>query len=193
MITVLSATAVREARPADFDAIRAIAAAANEEFRAAMGEGLYAGYLANVLDLDRRAQESMLLVAEQDGEIVGTITLYGDVNDEGIPARFPDRTAGIRATAVSPAARGRGIGSQLVTEALQRARASGAKAIALHTATCMSAAMRLYERHGFQRVGQYDFRANDFFAAGSGATLDALAFLMVLDAEVQPRSRAGRS
>ena len=181
MVSVIAATAIREARPADFDAIRAIAAAANEEFRPVMGEALYAGYITNVLDVDRRAREAMLLIAEQDREIVGTITLYRDINGEGIPVRFPDGTAGIRATAVSPAARGRGIGSELVSAALRVAQASGANATALHTATCMGAAMRLYERHGFQRVPDLDFRANDFFAAGDGASLDALAFVKGLD------------
>lgn len=184
MASVLAATAIRDAGPADFDAIRAIAAAANEEFRPAMGEALYAGYIANVLDLDRRAREATLLVAEQDGRIVGTITLYRDINAEGIPVRFPDGTAGIRATAVSPAARGQGIGGELVSAALKRAHGSAAKAIALHTATCMSAAMRLYERHGFQRAPEHDFRANDFFAGGDGVSLDALAFVVGLDAAV---------
>jgi ribosomal protein S18 acetylase RimI-like enzyme len=182
MVSVLATTSIREAGSADFDAIRAVAGAANEEFRPAMGETTYAGYIANVLDLDRRAGEALLLIAEQGSRIVGTITLYRDINGEGIPVRFPDGTAGIRATAVSPAARGLGVGGDLVTAALQRARRSGARAIALHTATCMRAAMRLYERHGFQRAPEYDFRANDFFTAVDGASLDALAFVKDLDA-----------
>jgi ribosomal protein S18 acetylase RimI-like enzyme len=189
MVSVIAGTAVREARPTDFDAIRAIASAANEEFLPAMGETTYRGYIANVLDLDRRAREALLLVAELDGQIVGTITLYRDINGEGMPVHFPDGTAGIRATAVSPAARGQGIGSELVTAALERARGSGAKAIALHTATCMRAAMRLYERHGFQRAPAYDFRANEFFTAGDGAALDALAFVRALDAGSQDTTR----
>jgi ribosomal protein S18 acetylase RimI-like enzyme len=184
MVSVLAATSIREARSADFDAIRAMARAANDEFRAPMGETTYAGYIANVLDLDRRAREAMLFIAEQTGQIVGTITLYRDINSEGIPVRFPDGTAGIRATAVSPTARGLGIGGELVMAAVHRARGSGATAIALHTAPCMRAAMRLYERHGFQPAPEYDFRANDFFTAGDGASLDALAFVKALDAGV---------
>jgi ribosomal protein S18 acetylase RimI-like enzyme len=178
MVTVASATAVRVAMPSDFDAIRVIAAAANEEFRAPMGEALYEGYLANVLDVERRAREANLLVAAQGAEILGTITLYRDINEEGMPARFPGGTAGIRATAVSPAARGQGIGGELVVAAIVRSRAFGAKAIALHTAGCMGAAMRLYERHGFQRAPEHDYRANDYFSSGAGTTLDALAFVL---------------
>ncbi len=181
MVIVRSRTSFREAGPDDFDAIRAVAAAANEEFRAPMGETLYEGYLANVLDVDVRAREAAVLVAESRADIVGTITVYRDINEEGMPTAFPIGTAGIRATAVSPAARGQGIGTELVNAAIARARSFGATAIALHTADCMVDAMRLYERHGFQRVPEHDFRANDFFDARAGATLDALAFVLDLD------------
>jgi ribosomal protein S18 acetylase RimI-like enzyme len=151
-----------------------------------MGDTLFAGYIANVLDVERRALDASVLVAASAGEIAGTITLYRDINEEGMPVAFPAGTAGIRATAVSPNARGRGIGTELVTAAIDLARALGARSIALHTASFMEAAMRLYERSGFQREPERDFRANDFFGAGSGATLEALAFVLDLD-------RGGRS
>ena len=121
-------------------------------------------------------------MAETGAEIVGTITVFRDINEEGMPVAFPAGTAGIRATAVSPTLRGLGIGSELVNAAIARARSFGARAIALHTADCMVDAMRLYERHGFQRVPEHDFRANDFFDARAGETLNALAFVLDLDA-----------
>jgi ribosomal protein S18 acetylase RimI-like enzyme len=179
---MLAATVVRDAVPAEFDAVRRIATRANDEFRAPMGDRLYQGYLANVLDVERRAAEAAVLVAEREGELLGTITVYRDVNAEGMPARLPDGTAGIRATAVDPSARGRGIGAELVAAALSRAAGWGAPAIALHTAPCMEAAIRLYERFGFRREPGYDYRANDFFADGSGEPLEAIAFVLDLRA-----------
>jgi len=171
---------IREAVPGDFGAIRAIATAANQEFRAQMGGSLYEGYLANVLDVEPRARHGTLFVAELDGDVAGTITLYRDIEAEGIPVRLPAGTAGIRATAVRPSARGHGVGSTLVETAISRARNLGAEAIALHTAHCMTAAVRLYERHGFMRAPDYDYLANDYFASGEGARLDALAFVLGL-------------
>jgi len=179
---VRSRTAVRDAGSGDFEAIRDVASAANEEFRSPMGDLLFAGYLANVLDVEPRARDAAVLVAESGAEIVGTITVYRDINTEGMPTDFPARTAGIRATAVSPSVRGQGIGTELVNAAIATARSFGSCAIALHTADCMVSAMRLYERHGFQRAPEHDFRANDFFHAGTGATLDALAFVLDLEA-----------
>ena len=146
-----------------------------------MGETLFAGYLANVLDVEVRARDAAVLVAESGAEIVGTITSIGTSTRKGCPTAFPAGTAGIRATAVSPTVRGQGIGSELVNAAIARARSFGATAIALHTAGCMVAAMRLYERHGFRRAPEHDFRANDYFGAGAGETLDALAFVLELD------------
>ncbi len=181
MISVRSQEAVRVATPRDFSAIRAVATAANEEFRSAMGDALFAAYLANVLEVERRARDAAVLVVDSGSEIVGTITVYRNISDEGMPVAFPAGTAGIRATAVSPGVRGRGIGAALVSAAIAKAQQDGAAAIALHTAACMEAATRLYERHGFRRSPAHDFRANDFFAEGAGATLEALAFVRDLD------------
>jgi ribosomal protein S18 acetylase RimI-like enzyme len=181
MITVTPATAIRDAEPGDFDAVRDVASAANQEFRAPMGDVLFEGYLANVLDVATRARDGVVLVALDGAEVVGTITIYRDINEEGIPVSFPAGTAGIRATAVSPTRRGRGIGAELVNAAIARAMSFGAKTLALHTAACMHGARRLYERHGFLRVPEHDFRANTFFAAEDGETLDALAFVLDLD------------
>ena len=182
MVIVRSPTAIRDARTSDFGAIRAVAAAANEEFRLPMGETLFAGYLANVLDVELRARDATVLVAMSNDEVVGTITVYRDINQEGMPAAFPAGTAGIRSTAVSPAVRGEGVGSELVGAAIALAQSFGAGRMALHTAGCMESAMRLYERHGFRRAPEHDYRANDYFAGGAGATLDALAFVLDLGA-----------
>jgi ribosomal protein S18 acetylase RimI-like enzyme len=173
---------VRDARAADFPAIQALAVAATEEFREAMGNDMFRSYLANVLDIEARAAEATVLVAELGRIVVGTVTLYGDANDEGMPVHFPPGTAGVRAMAVSPTTRNRGIGSVLVEEVLTRARSSGARRIALHTVACMNAARRLYERHGFQRAPISDYIANDFFASSRERPLEALASIF----ELQP-------
>jgi GNAT superfamily N-acetyltransferase len=177
----MSSLVIRPAETIDCGAIRAVAAAANEEFRKAMGERFYRSYLANVLDVEARSRVATVLVAEIDNTIVGTITVFEDVNDEGMPARFPDRTAGIRATAVTPVARGHGIGSRLVQAAIEIACGQRAEAIALHTAECMNAATALYRRHGFVRATPYDYVANDFFGGRDGRPLEAMAYVLALD------------
>jgi ribosomal protein S18 acetylase RimI-like enzyme len=56
---------------------------------------------------------------------------------------------------VSPSFRGLGVGNLLLDAAVQRARELGYKEILLDTLGSMTAAMRMYERAGFERVGAY--------------------------------------
>ena len=51
-----------------------------------------------------------------------------------------------------PTARGRGLGSALLTHCLQAARSAGFARCYLETLARMTEAARLYERHGFERV-----------------------------------------
>ena len=85
-----------------------------------------------------------VLLARSDGQIAGSLTL----------AMFPAPT-GLRAwiedVVVDEAARGQGIGALLTEEALQFARAAGARTVDLTTRPSREAAGRLYERAGFQQ------------------------------------------
>jgi ribosomal protein S18 acetylase RimI-like enzyme len=84
-----------------------------------------------------------LLVARAEGTIVGTLTL----------AMFPIPTgfrAWIEDVVVDEAARGKGIGAALTTEAIGLARAAGARTVDLTSRPSRQAAGRLYERAGFE-------------------------------------------
>ncbi|MFS0863447.1 GNAT family N-acetyltransferase [Fredinandcohnia sp. 179-A 10B2 NHS] len=103
-----------------------------------------------------------LLVCELDEKIVGSVVLFPANTDayEGSLEEldYPE----IRMLAVAPEARGKGVASALISECIQRAKAKGFKAIGLHTGDFMENAMKLYKKHGFERLPQYDFEpAND--------------------------------
>jgi ribosomal protein S18 acetylase RimI-like enzyme len=66
---------------------------------------------------------------------------------------FPE----IRLLAVTPAARGRGVGAALMRECVRRARQSGEAVLSLHTTQLMQAAVRMYARLGFVRAPELDF------------------------------------
>ena len=76
----------------------------------------------------------------------------------------------VRLLAVAPVARGHGIGAALIRECVKRARQSGAEAITLHTTDMMQVAMGLYERMGFARAPELDFRP------GPGITVKGYRF-----------------
>jgi GNAT superfamily N-acetyltransferase len=168
---------IRSALVTDVDALRGVIGRANEPFRGLVDDRLFGPYLASAIDVERRLEEADVLAAELDGRVVGTITFYRDATDEGIPVRFPEGTAGIRATAVEPAARGRGIGTALVDACLARAAEIDARAVGLHTATFMVAAVTIYERCGFARAPRYDFEWSQFFGGPTSEVEAAVAYL----------------
>ncbi len=88
------------------------------------------------------APGTVLLVARDGGEIVGTLTL--------LLYRIPTGPrAWIHDVVVDESARSRGVGEALTREALEIARAAGAETVNLTTRRHREAAHRLYERLGF--------------------------------------------
>jgi GNAT superfamily N-acetyltransferase len=103
-----------------------------------------------------------LLVADLDGEIIGSVALFPaeiDAYEGHVEVLdYPE----IRMLAVAQRTRKKGVASALINECITRAKASGSTYIGLHTADFMRDAMRLYERMGFERIPQFDFQpAND--------------------------------
>jgi ribosomal protein S18 acetylase RimI-like enzyme len=88
------------------------------------------------------------LVAELDGRLAGYIRVKPVT-----PLRENAHVLGIVGLAVAPANRRRGVASALLAAAEQHARARGARKLSLRVLGTNEMAMRLYERHGFQREG----------------------------------------
>jgi mycothiol synthase len=88
-----------------------------------------------------------ILFAEriEDGALVGTTTAW-EADLEG------KRMGLVHWVAVEPAHRGRGLGDALLAAALHAMRARGHTEAFLNTDVVLRAAVRLYERMGFERV-----------------------------------------
>jgi ribosomal protein S18 acetylase RimI-like enzyme len=95
-----------------------------------------------------------VLVAADDAGIVGTVMLQTWPNG-GKFLRGPDE-AEIRALAVRPEARGRGVGRELVDAVIERAASLGVKHLLLLTQQEMRTAHRIYEEAGFARLPNRD-------------------------------------
>lgn len=85
---------------------------------------------------------SVLLVAEEDGYIYGSLTLALFRIPTGLRAWIED-------VVVDSEARGKGVGQSLNEAALDRARSEGAKTVDLTSRPSREAANRLYQRLGF--------------------------------------------
>ncbi len=147
---------IREARPDEFADAGEVTALAYREF-VGPGEPAWDEYLAHIADVASRAQAATILVATAEGGILGSATLeMGERIDDDDPPLAPDE-AHIRMLGVHPDARGRGIGRALIDACFDRARSAGRTRMTLHTTTRMTAARRMYESMGFERLPDRTF------------------------------------
>jgi ribosomal protein S18 acetylase RimI-like enzyme len=84
--------------------------------------------------------------------ILGSVLLYKNAED------YLPEWWSVRLLAVSPAARGQGVGRLLMEECVRRSREGGGKVLGLHTTDMMAVARGMYERMGFKRVPELDFQ-----------------------------------
>src|SRR5262245_60038411 len=156
MTPVLSPTrtVVRVATRDDVPRIADVIWAAYQEFAPDLG-AVYPAYLADLLDVEVRLTSGTVLVAEADGSVTGTATLYTEAPRGG--SGWPQGWALGRALAVDPDARGHGTAKSLVRAVIARAMRAGADELCLHTGEFMTAAVALYESLGFRRDPAHDF------------------------------------
>jgi GNAT superfamily N-acetyltransferase len=137
--------------------------AAYSEYEPSFPAENWVPYLKDILDLEGRAEASELLVAELGDRIVGCVSYFPPGSKASYPSdsyseRWPDDWSAIRLLAVDPGARGHGVGRRLTVVCIERAKKAGAPAMGLHTTAPMGIARAMYERMGFERAPQYDFR-----------------------------------
>lgn len=137
-----SPVAVRDARPEDADDVARLLRIVGTRLPpgdARVGEGL----------ADFLADGGTVLVAEEEGRVVGVCTL--------LIRRFSPMDASpgawLDGLAVEERYRGRGIGRALMQEARRRAEEAGCDSVILHTHEDQKEALRLYEELGLVRHG----------------------------------------
>ena len=145
---------LRRATQQDYQAVGEVTVAAYEPFTLGP-EDPYLEHLRNAAARDAQA-ELWVATADDGDRVVGTVTLCR----EGSPWReLADHDEGeFRMLAVAPDARRSGVGESLVRLVLDRFREEGATAIVMSSLNEMTDAHRLYERLGFERTPERDWR-----------------------------------
>ena len=113
-------------------------------------EALVAKVVADFADTGDQARERCW-IAEAGGERVGSVMVTRSRDEDGV--------AKLRLLLVEPRARGQGIGSHLLEEALGFAKQARYGRVSLWTVAGLDAAQRLYERAGFEKVHEEPLEA----------------------------------
>jgi ribosomal protein S18 acetylase RimI-like enzyme len=153
---------IREVRPDEYEAAGAVTARAYHEF-ADFEDPDWVEYLGEIADVAGRVDRTVVLVADEDGHILGTATLELDQTIGDDDPQLPPDTASLRMLGVDQEARGRGIGRALVDETLARARAAGKTVMVLRTTEQMRTAQALYRSMGFEPDPDRDIVFDDGF------------------------------
>ncbi len=148
----MTSVTVRVARPDEYAAIGEMTV---EVYRDLHG-GQLDEYELVLRDVEKRARDAEVYVAvDEAGTVVGSVAFathgseYAEMSGPG--------EAVFRMLAVSPSARGKGVGRDLVQLCVARARELGLDRLRLSTRPFMHDAHRLYERMGFVRTPKSDW------------------------------------
>ena len=148
---------IRNARLDELDDVSQLLKNSYQQYKKLLPSEAWQAYLDDIMDVRSRQADADLIVAELNGKLAGAITLYiktSSYQETG----WLEGWAGVRLLAVHPRFRGLGIGRALMEECLRRCRQSGISTVGLHTTEFMYVARRMYERMGFVRVPEFDFR-----------------------------------
>jgi GNAT superfamily N-acetyltransferase len=168
---------IRDATDADREAIAGVLLESYSEYSAVLPGPYWAEYRDSILESVHGNTPAARIVAELDGQIVGSVLLFTSSEAAYGRPEMGIHTPVIRLLAVSPGVRGRGVAVLLIREAAVRSLALGAASLNLHTSDMMASAVKLYERLGFQRAYETDIKNGDTLVKGYRLELPASAGL----------------
>ncbi len=162
---------IRNAKPSEFHEIGQLMVdvySGLKGFPKADEQPAYYEKLANIGDFTKNPEAELLIAISPDKTILGGVLYFGDMQYYGSGGTAPleKNASGFRLLAVSPLARGMGVGKALSEACIARAREKGHVQIIIHTTAYMKLAWGMYERLGFKKSEDLDFKQVDLQVYG---------------------------
>ncbi len=168
---------VRHAEDRDRNAVERVLLAAYGEYALTLPGDRWKEYKASIVQAIDTPTTSARLVAEVDGEVVGSVFVYdSSASAYGAP-QLEIHNPIIRLLGVSPHARGLGVATELIRASARLALDSGADTLHLHTSDMMASAVKLYERLGFERAHDKEFHNGNILVKSYRIRLKEAALL----------------
>jgi ribosomal protein S18 acetylase RimI-like enzyme len=149
---------VRRAKPEDVESIYNVMKLAFLDFRKIdYKEAAIQSAIVSKSEIQRRINEELMLVAQTDKKIVGTVT--GTIEYESMH---------VKTLATHPGFQNFRVGTRLMEEIEEEAVETRCYKISLFTTPVMKSAIHLYEKRGYQREGvlKKQFHGIDLIAFG---------------------------
>lgn len=141
---------IRHARDDELDIVASLIVDAYAEFAASMSPDAWSMFAQDIANVHGRLSNGEIVVAENDGRIVGTVTVFRDWRGA------QPGTMALRMLAVPPQERHLGVGSSLMNWAIQEARDSDKERVILTAMQVMEGLRDMIDRMGFQRAPELD-------------------------------------
>jgi len=149
---------MRKARLEDMEGIYNVIKLAFEDYRKInYREAAIQSAIVSKSEIQRRINEELMIVAEENRQIVGTVT--GTIEGE---------TIHVKTLATHPCFQNLGVGTRLMEEIEKEAVGAGCYKVSLFTTPVMKSAIHLYEKRGYEREGvlKKQFHGIDLIAFG---------------------------
>ncbi|WP_370326740.1 GNAT family N-acetyltransferase [Euzebya sp.] len=141
---------IRHAEDGELDIVASLIVDAYAEYAASMAPDAWSMFAQDIANVYGRLSDGEIIVADRDGAIVGTMTLFRDWRGA------QEGTLALRMVAVPPAERGSGVGSALMDWAVTQARESGKTRVVLTVMQVMESMREIADRMGFERAPALD-------------------------------------
>jgi GNAT superfamily N-acetyltransferase len=167
----MNSFSVRNARKEEFESIGKLmvhAYSTLEGFLKVEEHPNYYNTLANIGELTNKPATELLVAVSPTGDICAAVVFFSDMAQYGSggTATQEKNSAGFRFLAVSDAARGTGLGKLLTYECIDRAKRMNLKQVIIHTTMAMLNAWKMYEKIGFKRSEDLDFKQGELQVFG---------------------------
>ena len=146
----MSAWTIRPAREDELDTIASVIVDAYAEYAVHMSPDAWSSFANEIANVRGRMSDAELMVAEEDGRIIGSVTVFSGWRGA------QQGTAGVRLLAVPPEHRGSGLGRALLEACVKRAREAGKQRLVMTTTQEMAVLREFTERMGFRREPALD-------------------------------------